>query len=141
MASRGRRKNYRNPLTEGVENKRRVFINWGLLVMDKYYIVDLINILKPRYIPKPLDSRQEARLIINCFLDGNYDRFTIETGKTIGKYGIKSYRTYLRSQVTKRMINLKYNYPSHRTTLQQKKDFRTMARRRMRKWIEKLELS
>lgn len=138
---RGRRKNRVNPLTEGITNRQKKHRVWGLLVIDRYYIVDLKNILKPRYIPKPLFSRKEARFVINSFLDGDHDRFTIESGKTIAIYKIRAYRYFLRKKITKALLNLKYDYPVHCITPQQKKDFRTISRRRMRRWLEKLELS
>lgn len=138
--SRKRRKNRRSPLLEGISSKRKRYQVWGLLVISKYYIVDLKNILNPRYIPKPLDSKKEGRFIINSILGGDTKRFYVELGETIAKYRIKPYRRYMKGIITKSFINLKYDYPPHRTTAQQKKDFRTISRRRMRAWLKKLEL-
>lgn len=129
----------RAELLTGVDSSRKRYKIRGLLVIDRYYIVDLRDILRPRYIPKPLSSVKEAVFIINCFLEGNHTRYVVETGKTIATYQIKPYRKFMRNIVRKSVIDLKYNYPVDCTTQQKKKDFRTMARRRMRRWIEKLE--
>lgn len=129
-------------LTDSIENKAKghVEARWGLLIVHAYYIVDLRNILKPRYIPRPLSSRAEALSLINMFFNNDRKRFDVDTGKNIAKYRVKAYSKYLKNKITRRYLNLKYEYPIHRITHQQRKDFRTMARRRMRAWKEKLDL-
>ena len=138
--ARSRRYNSVSDIEKDIPNRRKkMFKPWGLFVLSRYYIVDLRNLLKPRYIPKPFDSVQECIWIINARLGGDRKRFTIEQGKTILKYEIKAYQRYLRKEVSKAQLSLKYQYPTYRVTNQQKKDFRTIARRRMRKWNQKLE--
>jgi hypothetical protein len=140
MAIRGRSRNTKSALVEPGITQADIYRTWGLLVWNKYYIVDMINVLKPRYIIKPFDEHSEATNIINKFLSGNHKRFTIEQGKTIAKYRIIPYRKYLRGVISKKLLSLKYSYPVNCITNQQRKDFRTISRRRLRnKWLSKLE--
>jgi hypothetical protein len=136
---RWRRNKGKNYLQEPGTKKAVTMYRYNNIIAHCYYIIDLSNILKPRYIRRAFDSPKEARLIIGAFLWGDFERFHIEDGYTLAKYQIKAYGKYLKSRVRRNLMQMKYDYPEHCITGQQRKDFRTMSRRRLReKWNKKL---
>src|SRR5690606_36219551 len=112
---------------------------YNMVVAHCYYIVDISNILRPRYFSRAFMDKLEAENTIRLRFKGNFRDFKVELGTTIAKYGLRRHIKIQRKLIPLNLVDLKYSYPPERVTLQQRKDWRTLKRRKMREWMKKLE--
>ena len=110
------------------------------IVLHYYYIVNTKNILKPTYLPVAFPDRREAMDYIRTRFESNFNNYTVERGSNVIKYKLP--KGFYRSKIIlSNKLYLKYQYPPWRITHQQRKDFRTIKRRNMRKWNLKLNIT
>lgn len=109
------------------------------LVLHFYYIIDHTTILNPKYLPYPFLEEQEAWQKRNHIYGIDNPDYTVLLGADVFRYGLN--KTPIGEHtIPAGFRNLKYEYPLERVSDQQRKDWRTMKRRRMREWNKKLGL-
>lgn len=97
--------------------------------LDKYYIVDITELNKPELFRNDFKSLDEGVSVIRKYLKFDFKHYQVIKGEEAIKHKIK----FKESKFRVNFINVvKYDYPPERVTLQNKKTWRTIQRRKQK---------